>query len=282
MNKTLMSNQIKNLLNTEERKTVHILWSGGWDGSFRMIQLSQYNINIQPYYIVDPERKSVEYEKKAMLSIVGDLSNRFNSHILPIIYYDKDFILTKFANKDVSKSFQYLHKKYRIGTQYEWFALLTRHLGTKMESAVVHQYHGKVENAINGESSLKILTDNILPERYIIDTNNNNKYISDIFENIIFPLIKFTKKDEETVARKSKWIDILEKSWFCHSPINGKPCGICTPCDDAMNTGMEWRIPEEAKKRYYYKKSHKRKGKIYKILSFIYKYIKLFYKNDNK
>ena len=246
----------------EEKEKIHILWSGGWDGSFRMLQLSQYNIDIQPYYIINPKRKSVEYEKKAINSIVQDISNRFNSHILPIIYYDKDFILTNFADADVSQSFQYLRKKYRVGIQYEWFALLTKHLGIKMESSVVHQYHGKVENAINAEGTLKTLTDNILSERYIIDENESNKYILDVFGNIIFPLIKFTKKDEEFFARKNKWIDILEKSWFCHSPINGKPCGMCTPCDDAMNTGMEWRMPKESKKRYYY---YKIKERIYNI-----------------
>ena len=50
-----------------------------------------------------------------------------------------------------------------------------------MESSVVHQYHGKVENAINAEGTLKTLTDNILSERYIIDENESNKYILDVF-----------------------------------------------------------------------------------------------------
>ena len=46
----------------------------------------------------------------------------------------------------------------------------------------------------------------------------------------------------------------MNLSWFCHSPINDELCGLCGFCDDAMNTGMEWRMPELAQKRYKHKK----------------------------
>ena len=32
-------------------KTVYIFWTGGWDSTFRMIQLSQMDIVVQPLYI---------------------------------------------------------------------------------------------------------------------------------------------------------------------------------------------------------------------------------------
>jgi len=64
------------------------------------------------------------------------------------------------------------------------------------------------------------------------------------------------KKDEEHIARENGWLDIMELSWFCHTPIDGKPCGLCGPCDDAMNTGMEWHLSEEAKKRYKHRTFH--------------------------
>ena len=50
-----------------EKQTINVLWTGGLDSTCRVAQLSQMdNITIQPYYIVDPGRKSVEYELKAM------------------------------------------------------------------------------------------------------------------------------------------------------------------------------------------------------------------------
>ena len=33
--------------------TVHVLWTGGFDSSFRLVQLSKYQVNVQPYYVKD-------------------------------------------------------------------------------------------------------------------------------------------------------------------------------------------------------------------------------------
>lgn len=37
-------------------RIVNILWTGGLDSSFRVIELSQMEVIIQPYYIIDPVR----------------------------------------------------------------------------------------------------------------------------------------------------------------------------------------------------------------------------------
>ena len=37
-----------------------------------------------------------------------------------------------------------------------------------MESAVVHQYHGKVEDAIHAEGKLELIENDFLPERYCV------------------------------------------------------------------------------------------------------------------
>ena len=49
---------------------VTLLWSGGWDGTFRFLELMQHeDIEIQPIYVIDPGRESTPYEKKAMKKI---------------------------------------------------------------------------------------------------------------------------------------------------------------------------------------------------------------------
>ncbi len=259
-------------MESSEKKVVILLWSGGWDGTFRFMQLLQYDIIIQPIYISSPERESIEYEKRAIASILEKVRGRYKAEVLDVQYYDRDWILNECKNEKISRSFEILREKYKVGTQYEWFALLTDHFGIQMEAAVVHQYHGKVEWSIEGEGILERIPDDFLPDRYHVLPKGENTTAYDVFGNLILPVIKLTKKDEETIARENGWIEIMELTWFCHSPIDGKPCGTCNPCKDAMNTGMEWRMPKESQKRYHddirQKKIRKlsRKFKINKVL----------------
>jgi len=40
---------------------INIFWTGGWDSTFRMLQLAEKQVIIQPYYLKD-NRKSEELE----------------------------------------------------------------------------------------------------------------------------------------------------------------------------------------------------------------------------
>ena len=236
------------------REKVYILWSGGWDGTFRLLQLCQFDIDIKPIYVIDENRKSTEIELEQIKKIMTIVRERFSANVLDIELYNKNWVLENCKNDKITNSFNYLRSKYNVGTQYEWFALLCDYLGVKMESAVVHQYHGKVEDAIEGEGELKLMENDFLSERYYAMSGKDTTCISDVFGKIIFPVIKLTKQDEERIARENGWMDIMELTWFCHTPINGEPCGLCGPCDDAMNTGMEWRMPKSSQRRYKYRK----------------------------
>lgn len=229
---------------------VNLLWSGGWDGTFRFLQLMQYpDVEIHPYYINDPNRHSAEWEKKAIAKIIEAAKQRFPATVCDVTFYDRDWIKKECADPEISEAFTYLRQKYVVGVQYEWFALLAKHLGVQFESGVVHQYHGKVEEAIDHEGKLIPVENDVLPDRWCVGGKPGNK-AQVVFQNLILPIIKLSKKDEENIARENGWMDIMLLSWFCHSPIGGKPCGLCGPCDDAMNTGMEWRMPKVSQLRY--------------------------------
>ena len=291
-------------------QTVTLLWSGGWDGTFRFLQLMDAGVTIRPIYVVDKARMGTDYELKAMKEIMKMASARFPGKVLDLEFYKKEWILENCADDQISAAFKDVRERFQVGKQYEWFALLCKHLGVKMESAVVHQYHGKVEDAISADGRLALIKDDFLPERYVVaakvdgagdgaaadgavvkadgaadgavvkadgaadgaimkadgaadgavsleEAGKGAGSAGIVFKDIILPVIKLTKKDEENISREKGWIDIMEKTWFCHSPINGEPCGLCGPCDDAMNTGMEWRMPPAAQKRYKRKGLHK-------------------------
>lgn len=239
------------------QNTVHIFFTGGWDSTFRLLQLAENDIVIKPVYLIDEHRKSQEYELKAMNQIIEEVrvSSRFKATISDIKFYEIDWILKNCQDEKISTAFRYLKEKYNIGTQWEWLALLAQNENIKFESAVVHQYHGKVEEAIQAEGILENIPNDFLTKRKHVLPKENNDTAYRVFGNLILSVIDLTKEDEGRIAKEKGWLEIMELTWFCHSPINGKPCGLCSPCDDAMNTGMEWRMPAEAKWRY----SHKNK-----------------------
>ena len=55
-------------------KIVEIFWTGGFDSTFRIVQLSRCNVTIQPYYISD-NRKSEKNELKAIEQITNILND---------------------------------------------------------------------------------------------------------------------------------------------------------------------------------------------------------------
>lgn len=44
------------------------------------------------------------------------------------------------------------------------------------------------------------------------------------------------------IIRKWGYEDVMKHIWFCHAPINGKPCGFCHPCEVKMESSMEWLL----------------------------------------
>ncbi len=254
-------------MDSVKRNKVVLLWSGGWDGTFRLLQLAQNDIQILPIYLIHNARSGKEFEMAAMRTILDRIrkDKSFKAEILDIVYYDVEWILENCKDREISEAYQYLHKKYRVGKQYEWFALLCKKLNVQMESAVVHQYHGKVEDAIMAEGLLLPMENDFLGERYHVLPQGEKQAAFLLFGDLILPVIKLTKKDEERIARENGWMEIMKLSWFCHTPINGQPCGLCGPCDDAMNTGMEWRMPRESQIRYKHRFFFRCVNKVKKI-----------------
>ena len=46
--------------NTESstKTTVNVLWTGGFDSTYRIVELSRLNVVVQPYYLLDEKRRS--------------------------------------------------------------------------------------------------------------------------------------------------------------------------------------------------------------------------------
>ena len=105
------------------QKEHYILWTSGWDSTFRILQLVlEKKIEVQPIYILDKERKSLNQELKAIENITQKLFDQFpesKNYLKPIWFVNKEEIEN---NTEIEKAFHEIKGKRKIGSQYEWIA----------------------------------------------------------------------------------------------------------------------------------------------------------------
>jgi 7-cyano-7-deazaguanine synthase len=258
-------------------QTVNLLWSGGWDGTFRFLQLAKQEVKIQPIYMIDRGRGSWQRELRAIHEIIEAVKSPdfgLKAEILEPKTYELEWIRENCHNEKIEKSYEFLREKYDLGTQYVYLALLADHFGFKYEMGIVHQIGGKSEEVILKEGEITPMENDTLEGRYYVRPKGENETASTLFRDAILPILYLSKKDEENISRENGWLDIMKLSWFCYNPDRkGQPCGWCNPCIDAMNTGMGWRLPECAVRRYnhrmLYKSLLRTKRKVIKMVGVV-------------
>lgn len=81
---------------------------------------------------------------------------------------------------------------------------------------------------------------------YSIDTRNSSENGIIIFENILLPatIWHMSKLEEIEEYKRLGFEKTIRKTWFCHRPVLGIPCGHCNPCKDCLNEGLAFRVPK--------------------------------------
>lgn len=103
----------------------NILWTGGLDSTYAVASLAKNttsDVRIQPFYVIDANRKSYPLELKA-IHIITNILNSLNGNdkIFPLKTIKREDI--KISN-EISCAFGYLKQKYGLGSQYSWLASL--------------------------------------------------------------------------------------------------------------------------------------------------------------
>ena len=218
---------------------VHTLWTGGLDSTARIVELSRKTITVQPYYVVDPGRKSVPYEKKAMQKIQARLMNdsQTQATILPV----KEIHLNEVEPcPQITNAWKVLHKRYHVGSQYDFLARYAQQHGIVLEVGV-EKGEGKAQNSIHHESKMVSFT-NSVGKNFKISEPDSSEETKTLYQHFTFPLWEKNKHEEVRMMEALGCSDIVEMTWFCHSPLFGKPCGHCNPCKDARHYGFAWRL----------------------------------------
>jgi hypothetical protein len=248
------------LMGQSDRKINKLLWTGGWDSTFRLLDLILIkNQIVQPYYTIDEDRPSTGNELKAMKSIKINLCEKFSyakKLLLPTIFISVQDIP---MNEDITDSFNKLLLKYPIGSQYEWLSRYAYSLRMKLENGA--QYIHWVPELL-GPSLKKVCEANDI--FYILDKEKASPEEYLVFGNFLFPCF-ISKKDSMEIAVKNNLFEIMQYTWFCKSPIkNQKPCGKCNPCQQTISEGMLWRFNKKALVNYWV---HMKKKKFVRIFN---------------
>lgn len=226
-------------------KNVKIFYTGGFDSTFRILQLSRQKVIIQPFYVIDKNRKSLSLELERMHKIIKSLEERKDTYakFSDITIVEKDEIP---HDETITKAFNFLQNNIRIGGQYEWLGRLAKlHPGIELGIEKTNGEYSGCSFAIEKYGQLKEEDGN-----WILNKECSSNELSLVFGNFSFPIYYLTEVEMVNWIKKYEYEDIMSLIWFCHHPINNQPCGICRPCQQKMECGMEFLVQPKAKKRY--------------------------------
>ncbi len=230
----------------------NLLWTGGWDSTFRLLYLLLVEHRpVQPYYVIDPDRRSTRLECRAMQNIKQRI---FAKHpktkdlLRPTQYIER---LNIQPNKDITQSYERIAGTYftRLGSQYDWFARFAHNTGVKDIELSVHYRDGKAYKVL--EAFVVNLGDEN-DSLFKIDPKANGSDEHTLFKYFTFPIFNLTKDDMEMISRKECFYDLMQLIWFCQTPrANGAPCGVCGPCVYKIEEGLGNRVPFTSRLRYH-------------------------------
>lgn len=218
------------------KQTVHLLWTGGWDSTYRLLDLVLgRRVPVQPWYVRDEERASTPLEISVMAAITDAIAGRDPraARLLhPVQFVDREEIAPV---PDLTAMYAQLG----VGSQYDWLARLAwqRELQAlelsveKRDSRVYHMLWRNMEPVEGvGGTTFRLKADLEDPSL-------------ELFRPFAFPILHLTKRDLRGLARRAGFLDLMQMTWFCHEPRGSRPCGSCTPCIIAIEEGMGGGIP---------------------------------------
>ena len=216
-------------------KTFHTLWTGGLDSTTRVAQLSRLPVNVKLYYVLDSSRPSTPIELCAMERILYRLrhDSATKANLSDLIKIHVDEIP---ADEAITHAWRELNRKYGVGSQYDFLARYAKERDIVFELSV-EKGDGRAQQSINAESEMEAVNSN-----FHINKQKSSSEAALLFDRFDFPLWDKNKHDEVRLLESLGLGDLVEMTWFCHTPLFGKPCGHCNPCKDVRHYGFSWRL----------------------------------------
>lgn len=215
-------------------KPIDLLWTSGWDSTFRIADLViRQARTVQPWYVRDDNRRSTGRELSTMQEIrtaIADIDPSAGTRILPLREFSRETIP---ADAEITSNYRRLAQESHLGNQYDWLARLAKSEGRTLELSIHRddKAHGFLENDVVEDGDTYRLSDDADPRLAL-------------FRWFSFPVFNTSKLDMAERAREHGFQQVMELTWFCYEPlIGGKPCGYCNPCVYTQEEGLGRRVP---------------------------------------
>lgn len=251
-----------------EGRLINILWTGGLDSTFRIVELSRCRCVIQPYYIVFNKRKSVSCELKAIRQISSLLrkDKRTQAKL-------QDPIVVKEQNipRDANTFNSWFRLMKGKSGQYYLLAKYVNHCHLEMEMGIQFSPVGSIAKYIDETLLMPHPDPNYNVQ--IIDKTRADEDTLKVFGNFCFPksLYHKDKKEEIEILHRDGYEKVLKHVWFCYYPMWGYPCGHCAPCISYEKEGAE--LPGIGKVLYAIIFFFFKKGKLCQRIKLNYDYV---------
>lgn len=229
----------------EEKRIVELLWTGGWDSTYRLVELSREDVTVRPVYLCGAGRISEQQERKAMDEILAVLRARPETQatILPVDFVE---LASLPENPEMTAAYRRIHAETGLGYQHEPLARLAAlrpgiELGHELGTSGV----GHLTKALNTFCCMETDSEGKVHFNHEKSTPEGNL----ILGNFSYPIMDKTEQDMVENIRAWGYEDVMSHIWFCQRPIDGAPCGVCHPCQVKIGSGMAFLLPQKAIRR---------------------------------
>jgi 7-cyano-7-deazaguanine synthase len=245
-----MNDNINNTPDNKVKPFLTLFWTGGFDSTCRIIQLSRLDVIIQPYYLVDSKyRRSVAYELSAISEITKDIEKHPETRceIKPLIKVD---VSELGPSKEIYAAYKRIRQHIALGIQYEWLARFAL-MYPGIELCLEKEEEGHIYKLFNEKGVINTIIDREI-SYLVFDKTKTEKDLYTIFGNFHIPLPLWERTKFELIDEYKRlgFEKAMLKTWFCHNPVESEPCGVCNPCKLVIRDGLSFRMPPAAIKRY--------------------------------
>ena len=230
-------------MNPTDETVVNLFWTGGWDSTFRLLELLlDYGLETQPYYLIDPSRPSTRMELAAIAAMKGQILSDY-PHTESLFRPIEVIMVSEIPhNQQIESWHSDLQERFpRLGNQYDWLARFAASRGLNdLELCVVKYDVGLVSTLMRKSAELK--SDEKSGLEYYQVVNFEKIPEMKLFSAFRLPTLGITKAEMGEKAVHSGREHIMQMTWFCHTPRRKSPCGSCGPCRATADQGNRERI----------------------------------------
>lgn len=187
-------------------KTVNVLWTGGFDSTFRIFQLSKLPVTVQPYYLAYKQHKSTVRELATIEKITQLIQDRETTRfrLLPLIVKQADSLDVP---EDVREAYQKIREMDIPGEQYAHLAVfagenpgmelpVARDKGRDMARGYI-----EVEDAITGKN-------------FVIDREKTPPVVYTLMKDLLFPVCQWSKAEMKAHYKQENAREIMKASRY--------------------------------------------------------------------